>query len=51
MAGWHLHSVKIEAPFYRKTWNFPCGLWFDRKEGDGQIERDLFQNDGKTEIV
>ena len=49
MAGWHLHSVNIEAPELRKNWHFPCGLWFDRKESDGQIERELVPNNGKDE--
>lgn len=46
MAGWHLNSVRIDTPLLRKAYYFPCNLWFDKKEGDGQIERDLVPNDG-----
>ena len=45
MPGWHLDSVRIEAPFQRKVWFFPCGLWFDLKKDDRQIERELFPAD------
>jgi hypothetical protein len=49
--GWHLHSVKIQAPSLRKNWFFPCGLWLDRKEGDRKIERDLLPSEGLFEFI
>ena len=46
--GWHLHSVKIEAPLLRKSWNFPCNRWFDRDEDDRKIERELLPDNSKS---
>ena len=39
--GWHLKEVAIHKED-GQTWLFPCNEWFDKKEGDGQIERELF---------
>ena len=41
--GWHLKEVVVES--LEEKVLFPCNKWFDRKEGDGKIERDLFPND------
>lgn len=39
--GWHLKSVVIQKDDGR-SWEFPCNQWLDKREGDGQIERELF---------
>lgn len=28
-----------------KKYYFPCNKWFDKKEDDGQLERDLFPHE------
>ncbi|XP_072045883.1 lipoxygenase homology domain-containing protein 1-like [Amphiura filiformis] len=38
-AAWMVDNVEIEAPSIGKRLHFPCGQWFDKKKGDGQIER------------
>ncbi len=40
--GWHLKEIQIETPHSKNKLIFPCNKWFDKKEGDGKIERDLF---------
>ena len=45
--GWHLDNVRIEGP-KGEVYTFPCNKWFDKKEEDGQIERELYpDNNGK----
>lgn len=47
--GWHLKNVVIQKDD-GSSWEFPCDQWFDKREGDGQIERELFaesRNAGK----
>lgn len=48
-AGWMLDKVEIDAPSLGKRWCFPCGRWLDKKEDDGQIERELFPVESRTE--
>ena len=38
--GWHLKTVTIQKD--DGQWEFPCNQWLDKREGDGQIERELF---------
>lgn len=47
--GWHLKEVEVETPDRRK-YMFPCDQWFDKKEGDGKIERDLFRVENLREM-
>eukprot|EP00736_Rhodelphis_marinus_P000918 Rmarinus@m.27357 len=39
--GWMLDKVIIKNETTGKTWSFPCMRWFDKKEDDGLIEREL----------
>jgi hypothetical protein len=39
-AGWYLGSISIRQPD-GNTVHFPCNQWFDIKQGDGLLERDL----------
>ncbi|XP_077979346.1 lipoxygenase homology domain-containing protein 1-like [Glandiceps talaboti] len=48
-AGWMLEKVDIDAPSLGKKWTFPCHRWFDKKEDDGQLERDLYPVTTRTE--
>jgi len=43
-AGWFLESVKVKNLSDNQIFEFPCNQWFDKGEGDGQIERDLILN-------
>ncbi|XP_062409544.1 lipoxygenase homology domain-containing protein 1-like [Sardina pilchardus] len=40
--GWFLDWVEIDAPSLGERLVFPCGLWLDRGEEDGAIQRDLY---------
>ncbi len=40
-AGWHMKEVVIDAPKLGHKWRFPCNHWFDKREEDGKIEREL----------
>lgn len=44
--GWHLKTVTIQKE--DGLWEFPCNQWFDKREGDGQIERELFPIENPT---
>ena len=44
-----LDKVEIDAPALGKRWYFPCGRWLDKGEDDGQIERELFPVETRTE--
>jgi len=39
--GWHLGSVKVEAPTLGLIFPVECGQWLAADEGDGQLEREL----------
>lgn len=39
---WHLQVV-VYCPFTGIEQTFPCGKWLDEKEGDGLIERELYE--------
>ncbi len=34
--------MKIEEPETGRYWIFPCEKWFDKKQGDMRVERDLY---------
>lgn len=40
-SGWHLDHVEVVDEATGVDYFFPCGMWLDKKEGDGKIERDL----------
>uniref|UniRef100_A0A3Q3WIH2 PLAT domain-containing protein n=1 Tax=Mola mola TaxID=94237 RepID=A0A3Q3WIH2_MOLML len=42
-AGWHCDKVVVYCPFTGIEQTFPCGKWLDEKEGDGLIERELYE--------
>ncbi|KAG2499991.1 hypothetical protein HYH03_002273 [Edaphochlamys debaryana] len=39
--GWHLDYVEVTDDSTGVSYFFPCGKWFDKKEGDQAIERVL----------
>ncbi|KAF7217360.1 lipoxygenase homology domains 1 [Nothobranchius furzeri] len=42
-AGWYCEKVVIYCPFTGLEQTFPCGMWLDEDEGDGLIERELYE--------
>ncbi|XP_076005611.1 lipoxygenase homology domain-containing protein 1 [Genypterus blacodes] len=42
-AGWYCDKVVVYCPFTGVEQTFPCGKWLDEKEGDGLIERELYE--------
>lgn len=38
-----LPQVVVYCPFTGLEQTFPCGKWLDEKEGDGLIERELYE--------
>ncbi|XP_057675207.1 lipoxygenase homology domain-containing protein 1-like isoform X3 [Corythoichthys intestinalis] len=42
-AGWYCEKVVIYCPFTGVEQTFPCGMWLDEDEGDGLIERELYE--------
>uniref|UniRef100_A0A8D0DE08 Lipoxygenase homology PLAT domains 1 n=1 Tax=Sander lucioperca TaxID=283035 RepID=A0A8D0DE08_SANLU len=42
-AGWHCEKVVVYCPFTGIEQTFPCSKWLDEKEGDGLIERELYE--------
>ncbi|XP_075875519.1 lipoxygenase homology domain-containing protein 1 [Nelusetta ayraudi] len=42
-AGWYCDKVVVYCPFTGLEQTFPCGKWLDEKEGDGLIERELYE--------
>ncbi|KAF5899708.1 lipoxygenase homology domain-containing protein 1, partial [Clarias magur] len=48
--GWFLDWVEIDAPSLGQCLCFPCGRWLDKKEDDGAIFRDLYQNKLQTRL-
>uniref|UniRef100_A0A3P8UHJ0 Lipoxygenase homology PLAT domains 1 n=1 Tax=Cynoglossus semilaevis TaxID=244447 RepID=A0A3P8UHJ0_CYNSE len=42
-AGWFCEKVVIYCPFTGIEQTFPCGTWLDEDEGDGLIERELYE--------
>ncbi|XP_078530890.1 lipoxygenase homology domain-containing protein 1 isoform X2 [Lissotriton helveticus] len=42
-SGWYCEKVIIYCPFTGIEQTFPCGKWLDEDEGDGLIERELYE--------
>ncbi|XP_076859680.1 lipoxygenase homology domain-containing protein 1 [Brachyhypopomus gauderio] len=42
-AGWYCEKVVIYCPFTGIEQTFPCSKWLDEHEGDGLIERELYE--------
>ncbi|XP_056889256.1 lipoxygenase homology domain-containing protein 1 [Takifugu flavidus] len=42
-AGWYCEKVVVHCPFTGIQQTFPCDKWLDEKEGDGLIERELYE--------
>ncbi|XP_059213530.1 lipoxygenase homology domain-containing protein 1 [Centropristis striata] len=42
-AGWYCEKVVVYCPFTGVEQTFPCGMWLDEDEGDGLIERELYE--------
>ncbi|KAE8636810.1 hypothetical protein XENTR_v10003144 [Xenopus tropicalis] len=42
-AGWYCEKVIVYCPFTGIEQTFPCGHWLDVDEGDGLIERELYE--------
>ncbi|KAM7415994.1 hypothetical protein PAMA_018188 [Pampus argenteus] len=42
-AGWFCEKVVVYCPFTGTEQTFPCSKWMDEKEGDGLIERELYE--------
>ncbi|XP_049618566.1 lipoxygenase homology domain-containing protein 1 isoform X3 [Syngnathus scovelli] len=42
-AGWYCDKVVVYCPFTGIEQTFPCSKWLDEKEGDGLIERELYE--------
>ncbi|XP_028851636.1 lipoxygenase homology domain-containing protein 1 isoform X2 [Denticeps clupeoides] len=42
-AGWYCENVVVYCPFTGIEQTFPCCKWLDENEGDGLIERELYE--------
>uniref|UniRef100_A0A8C5BBE6 Lipoxygenase homology domains 1b n=1 Tax=Gadus morhua TaxID=8049 RepID=A0A8C5BBE6_GADMO len=42
-SGWYCEKVVVFCPFTGIEQTFPCSKWLDEKEGDGLIERELYE--------
>nr|XP_019954598.1 PREDICTED: lipoxygenase homology domain-containing protein 1-like [Paralichthys olivaceus] len=42
-SGWYCEKVVVYCPFTGIEQTFPCSKWLDEKEGDGLIERELYE--------
>nr|XP_015194523.1 PREDICTED: lipoxygenase homology domain-containing protein 1 isoform X1 [Lepisosteus oculatus] len=42
-AGWYCEKVVVYCPFTGVEQTFPCSKWLDEEEGDGLIERELYE--------
>uniref|UniRef100_A0A3P8XB79 PLAT domain-containing protein n=1 Tax=Esox lucius TaxID=8010 RepID=A0A3P8XB79_ESOLU len=42
-AGWYCEKVVVFCPFTGFEQTFPCSKWLDEDEGDGLIERELYE--------
>ena len=41
-AGWYLDSVTVNIPSLNCKWTCPANRWLDKKEGDKQVECDVY---------
>uniref|UniRef100_A0AAY4A0E6 PLAT domain-containing protein n=1 Tax=Denticeps clupeoides TaxID=299321 RepID=A0AAY4A0E6_9TELE len=42
-SGWYCEKVTVYCPFTGLEQTFPCGKWLDEDEGDGLVERELYE--------
>ncbi|KAL6458734.1 hypothetical protein MHYP_G00322060 [Metynnis hypsauchen] len=42
-AGWYCDKVVVSCPFTGIEQTFPCSKWLDEHEGDGLVERELYE--------
>ncbi|KAM4708199.1 lipoxygenase homology domain-containing protein 1 [Discoglossus pictus] len=42
-SGWYCEKVVVYCPFTGIEQTFPCGKWLDEDDGDGLIERELYE--------
>uniref|UniRef100_A0A8D2L3F2 Lipoxygenase homology domains 1 n=1 Tax=Varanus komodoensis TaxID=61221 RepID=A0A8D2L3F2_VARKO len=42
-SGWYCEKVVVYCPFTGIEQTFPCGKWLDEDEGDGLVERELYE--------
>uniref|UniRef100_A0A673ZXJ7 Lipoxygenase homology PLAT domains 1 n=1 Tax=Salmo trutta TaxID=8032 RepID=A0A673ZXJ7_SALTR len=42
-AGWYCEKIVVFCPFTGIEQTFPCSKWLDEDEGDGLIERELYE--------
>lgn len=42
-SGWYCEKVVVYCPFTGIEQTFPCDKWLDEDEGDGLIERELYE--------
>jgi hypothetical protein len=49
-SGWHLQKILVQNVDSEKGWLFIGDQWFDKNEGDKQIERDLYPHDDSKPI-
>ncbi|KAL0979113.1 hypothetical protein UPYG_G00180880 [Umbra pygmaea] len=42
-AGWYCEKIVVFCPFTGIEQTFPCSKWLDEGEGDGLIERELYE--------
>ncbi|XP_033751254.1 lipoxygenase homology domain-containing protein 1-like isoform X2 [Pecten maximus] len=48
-APWFLDDVVIDSPSLGKCWVFPCHKWLSSKDGDCQLERELWPQELNTQ--
>uniref|UniRef100_A0A670JIB8 Lipoxygenase homology PLAT domains 1 n=1 Tax=Podarcis muralis TaxID=64176 RepID=A0A670JIB8_PODMU len=41
--GWYCEKVVVYCPFTGIEQTFPCGKWLDEDDGDGLVERELYE--------
>uniref|UniRef100_A0A672RND8 Lipoxygenase homology domains 1a n=1 Tax=Sinocyclocheilus grahami TaxID=75366 RepID=A0A672RND8_SINGR len=41
--GWYCEKVTVYCPFTGLEQVFPCGRWLDEDDGDGLVERELYE--------
>ena len=46
--GWHCESVVLTNGTTSQSWYFPVDMWFDQKQGDGQIERTIMSGSAQA---
>nr|XP_020662186.1 lipoxygenase homology domain-containing protein 1 [Pogona vitticeps] len=42
-SGWYCEKVVVYCPFTGIEQTFPCGKWLDEDDGDGLVERELYE--------